>query len=185
MTRRAIALAAFAAALLAPAVAAAQDPAADARPLRFGLAAGVTFPTGDAGDLYDWGFHLNGLVSGRPRMSPVGIRGELMWHRLTGAEIESTLGSVDVPDASVLAGVVNAEIGMGSSGWRPYLIGGLGMYRFSAEDVDSSTDFGFNIGIGFERMLAGFDAFGELRLHSVQTEGDATNLIPISFGFKF
>jgi hypothetical protein len=187
MSRRAIALAALAAALIAPAAVGAQETAAaPQRPLTFGIAAGVTFPTGDAGDLYDWGFHLAGAVSGRPGMSPVGLRGELMWHRLTGGSVDAgEFGSVDVPDVNVIAGIGNAEIGLGGSSWRPYLIGGLGIYRLSAEDVDAETKFGFNVGVGFQRVLAGFDAFGELRLHSIQTEGESTNLIPISIGFRF
>lgn len=186
MTRRAIALAALATSLVAvPAVLHAQDAAAAPRAIRFGLAAGATFPTGDAGDLYDWGFHLAGSGTYKAPLVPVGFRGEVMWHRLTGAEFESGFGTVDVPDANVIAGIVNAELGLGGTGAKPYLIGGLGVYRISAEDVDSSTDFGFNIGAGVGLMLAGFDAFAELRYHSIQSEGDAVTIIPISFGVRF
>ena len=184
MTRRAIALAALVAGLAA-APAHAQDAAAAPRAIRFGLAAGATFPTGDAGDLYDWGFHVAGSGTYRAPLVPVGFRGEVMWHRLTGAEFESGLGTVDVPDANVVAGIVNAELGLGGTGARPYVIGGLGVYRISAEDVDASTDFGFNIGAGVGLMLAGFDAFAELRYHSIQSDGEAVNIIPISFGVRF
>ena len=184
MTRRAIALAALAAALVtAPAALHAQDAAP--RAIRWGLAAGATIPTGDAGDLYDWGFHVAGSGTYKAPLVPLGFRGEVMWHRLTGAEFESGLGTVDVPDANVIAGIVNAELGLGGTGAKPYLIGGLGVYRLSAEDVDASTDFGFNIGAGVGIQLAGFDAFAELRYHSIQSDGDAVNIIPISFGLRF
>jgi opacity protein-like surface antigen len=181
MSRRVIALAAIAAALVsAPVALEAQSP------VKFGLAAGATFPTGDAADFVDWGYHVAGHIGVKPMASPVGFRGEVMWNRLTGKEFDAgELGTIDGPDVDVLAGIVNAELGLGGVAARPYLIGGLGMYRFSAEDVDSETDFGFNIGVGVDFALSGFNAFGEVRYHSIQTEGDATNIIPISFGIRF
>ena len=75
---------------------------------------------------------------------------------------------------------------------RPYAIGGVGVYRlkFSGEfgsiDIsDTQTKFGINIGGGFQFNLSGFDTFVEARFHSVFTEVDNTNFIPLSFGFKF
>lgn len=180
MSRRAIALAALAAAIVtAPAALHAQSP------VRFGLAAGATFPTGDAADIVDWGYHVSGSVTGKPAMSPVGIRGEVMWNRLTGKDFDTGLGTINGGDVDILAGIVNAEIGMSGVGVKPYFIGGLGMYRFSAEDSDSETKFGFNVGAGIDFGLAGFSAFTEARFHSIQTEGNATNIIPVTFGIRF
>lgn len=182
MSRRVIALAALAAALVtAPAALEAQSP------LRFGIAAGATFPTGDAGDLYDWGYHISGLVSGRPAASPVGLRGELMFHSLQGQSFEDDiLGRIDADDARIIAGIVNAEIGMSGTGARPYFVGGLGFYNLDfGEGTDSQNKFGFNVGGGLEFMLSGLSTFAEIRFHSIQTEGDALNVIPISFGIKF
>jgi opacity protein-like surface antigen len=181
MSRRVIALAALAAALVtAPAAVEAQSP------VRFGIAAGATFPTGNAGDLFDWGYHLNGIVSGRPAVSPVGLRGEVMFHSLQGKEIDAgEFGSVDVPNARIIAGLVNAEIGLSGTGLRPYFIGGLGMYNIGGEDIDSETKFGFNLGGGIEFMLSGLSTFAEIRYHNIMTDGESTNIIPISFGIKF
>ena len=180
MSRRAIALAALAAAIVtAPAAVEAQSP------VKFGLAAGATFPTGDASDVVEWGYHVAGSITGKPMMSPVGFRGEVMWNRLTGKDFDTALGTVQGPDVDVLAGIVNAEIGMSGVGVKPYFIGGLGMYRLSAEDTDSETKFGFNLGAGLDFGLAGFSAFTEARFHSIQTDGSSTNIIPVTFGIRF
>ena len=180
MSRRIIALAALAAAIVtAPAAAHAQSP------LRFGVAAGATFPTGDASDIVEWGYNVTGSVTGKPMLSPVGIRGEVMWNRLSGKDFDTGFGTINGGDVDILAGIVNAEIGMSGVGVKPYFIGGLGAYRFSAEDADSETKFGFNVGAGLDFGLAGFSAFAEARFHSIQTEGSATNIVPVTFGIRF
>ena len=182
MSRRAIALAALAAAIVtAPAAVEAQSP------VKFGLAAGATFPVGDLGDVSEWGYHVSGNITGKPMMSPVGFRGEVMWNRLTGKDFDTALGTVQGDDIDVLAGIVNAEIGMSGIGVKPYLIGGVGMYRFSsaAENSDSETKFGFNIGAGLDFGLAGFSAFTEARFHSVQTDAFTSNFVPVTFGIRF
>lgn len=184
MSRRAIALAALAATIVtAPAALHAQGP------VRFGLAAGATYPTGDAADIAEWGYHVSGSVTGKPMLSPVGIRGEVMWNRLTGKDIELAPGvTANSGDTDILAGIVNAEIGMSGVGVKPYFIGGLGLYRFSAEDSESETKFGFNLGAGLDFGLAGFSAFAEARFHSIQTDnfGDGSfNVVPVTFGIRF
>ena len=176
MSRRAIALAAIAIALVsAPVAAHAQSP------VKFGLAAGATLPQGDVGDVFNMGYHISGSVTGKPAMSPVGIRGEVMFHSF--AADEETI--FDGDNLNVLAGIINAEIGMSGVAARPYVIGGLGMYRSTFGDFDAETDFGFNIGAGIDFALSGFSSFAEIRFHSIQTEGESTNIIPISFGLRF
>ena len=176
MSRRAIALAALAAALVvAPAAVEAQSP------VRFGLAAGATFPQGDIADGLDWGYHVAGSVTGRPMNSPFGVRGEVMWHSMK-ANDESLFEGEDL---NILGLLVNAEIGMSGVGVKPYFIGGLGYYRSTFGDFDAENDFGFNLGAGIDFALAGFSAFTEVRWHSIQTEGDASNFIPLTFGLRF
>jgi len=75
---------------------------------------------------------------------------------------------------------------------RPFIIGGLGLYKLKATakyngiDIsDSQTKFGLNLGGGVNFNLSGFETFAEMRLHFVFTKGSNTNFIPISFGFKF
>ena len=175
MNRRVLAVAALATALVAaPSVASAQSP------LKFGLAAGATLPQGDAGDVFGTGFHVAGHLAIKPVAMPFGVRGEIMYHTL-GEKDPANVG------ANVIAGLVNAEFSLPGAGIKPYFIGGLGMYRIDV-DVDgfeAETDFGYNVGAGLNFALAGFSTFAEIRYHSIQTEGDATNVLPISFGIRF
>ena len=183
MSRRVIALAALGAALVtAPAALHAQSP------LKFGLTAGATFPTGDAGDAYEWGYHLAGHLSVKPPLSPVGVRGEVMFHQLSGKEFsDPLLGDITLDDPRIIAGIVNAELGLGGVGVKPYVIGGLGLYNLNfGEGTDSQNKLGFNIGAGLDFGLAGFSAFAEARYHTIQTDGDSNlNVIPVSFGIRF
>lgn len=189
MARRFIALAALALGLAAPAAAHAQSQS----PFRLGLALGPTFPMGDLGDSQDWGYHIGGFIAGRPSMSPLGLRGEVMYHSLTGNTVNTPLGSFEYDDASLIAGIVNVEVGMSGMGLTPYFVGGVGYYSFDSggENSDREGDFGLNGGLGINFGLAGFSAFAEARYHKIFVGEDASgnspniSLIPISFGVRF
>lgn len=183
MSRRALALAALATALVtAPAALHAQ------MPVKFGLAAGATLPTGDAKDGYDWGYHLGAQLAVKPPLSPLGVRAEVMLHTLKGKEINDPIvGTFTPDDPRIIAGIVNAEVGLGGIGVKPYLIGGIGYYNLNfGEGTDSQNKIGFNAGAGLDFGLAGFSAFAEARYHRIQTDGDSKlSVIPISFGLRF
>ncbi len=184
IARRFLALAALAVGLATPAHA--------QSPFRLGLSIGPSFPTGDLSDTHEWGYHITGSISGRPMLSPIGLRGEVMYNSVTGKDI--TIGPIteENDDASLIAGLVNVEAGLGGVGLRPYLIGGVGYYSFDSggEDSDRVGRFGINGGAGLSFGLAGFSAFAEARYHSIFTDEDEDGganfrFIPISVGFKF
>jgi hypothetical protein len=71
-----------------------------------------------------------------------------------------------------------------------YAIGGLGIYNNACTGADcggasSTSDMGFNFGVGLNIPLTGFGTFVEARLHVVMTETQSTKFIPITFGMKF
>jgi opacity protein-like surface antigen len=185
-------------ALLVAATAQAQGTSGSSgRPFKLGGALGATIPLGDFGDGADLGFHLGGLIEYKPQSVPVNLRGEITYHRngLKEGFFESIPGAGNVDgNFSMINFVGNAVIPFGdaASTARPYVIGGLGLYRlkasaeFSGVDIsDTQTKFGLNVGGGFIFNLSGFETFVEARFHSVFTEDSNTNFIPISFGFKF
>jgi hypothetical protein len=168
------------------------------RPFKLGGALGATVPLGDFGDGVDLGFHLGGLIEYKPSAVPVNLRGEITYHRLgLKSDFFSGAGGFDDVDgnASMLNFVGNVlfPFGDAASTARPYVIGGLGVYRIKySGDLPggntlsrSDTDFGINIGGGFTFNLSGFETFVEARFHSVFTEDSNTNFLPLSFGFKF
>ena len=185
MARRLLALTALALGLAAPVAAHAQSP------FRLGLSIGPSFTAGDMGDTQEWGYHIGGSISGRPMLSPIGLRGEVMYHAFTGKEVDAPLGTFEYDDASVLAGILNVEAGMSGVGLRPYFVGGVGYYNFDPGAGDSEGKFGLNGGVGISFGLAGFSAFAEARYHRIFVDEDADgntpdiSFIPVSFGVRF
>jgi len=171
---------------------------APARPWKIGGALGATIPLGDFSDGADLGWHLGGLFEYKQPSFPVTWRGEITYHR---NGLKDDFFSGQIPGVGNLDGnfsmfnvVANALYAFGDKAKtaRPYIIGGLGLYKVKATasyqgiDIsDSQTKFGINVGGGFEFALSGFDTFVEARFHSVFTDNSSTNFIPISFGFKF
>jgi hypothetical protein len=166
------------------------------RPFKLGGVLGATVPLGDFSDGADLGFHFGGLIEYKPQSVPVNLRGEITYHR-NGLKSDYFAGS-GFPNSdgnfSMINFIGNAVIPFGdaASTARPYVIGGLGLYRlkasasFSGVDVSTTdTKFGINVGGGFTFNLSGFETFVEARFHSVFTENSNTNFIPLSFGFRF
>ena len=158
---------------------------AQASPIAFGITAGATKATGDFGNAVDLGYHAGGLVQWTGPEFPIGIRGDVVYHRF------SEKGSGGGTD-NILAGTVNGvymfPMGPGAQ-ISPYLIGGVGFYHLSASCTDctssSENKFGLNGGGGLSFPLSGFSAFVEARYHHIFTDGGSTSMVPISVGIVF
>jgi opacity protein-like surface antigen len=186
-------------ALLVAATASAQGTSGSSgRPFKIGGVLGASIPLGDFSNGADLGYHLGGLIEYKPQSVPVNLRGEVTYNR-NGLKSDFFAGENPVFDNvdgnfSMINFIGNAvfPIGDAASSARPYVIGGLGIYRLKAaaefqglEISDTHTKFGINVGGGVTFNLSGFETFVEARFHSVFTEDSNTNFIPISFGFKF
>ena len=181
MHKRLISTGALALALVAPAVVGAQD-VGTTRAFTIGIAAGATLPMGDFGDVYGTGFNVMGTLGFQPAALPVGVQFDVAYHSLG---IDTDIADAD--DLSIISGTANAVLSVSNTGGvRPYLIGGVGLYRLDpGNGLDAMTEFGLNGGGGLEFGLAGFSTFVEARYHSVFTEDENTNLIPVVFGIRF
>lgn len=175
------------AATLAGSVALAGSAQAQASPIAFGITAGATKAVGSGSESINLGYHAGALVQWSGPSLPVGIRGDVVYHRFS---------IKDAPDASssITAGTVNLvysfPTGAGAQ-ITPYVIGGVGYYHASFScgnsTCGSSSDnkFGVNGGAGVTIPLSGFSTFIEARYHNVFTDGGSTKFIPISFGVMF
>jgi opacity protein-like surface antigen len=150
-------------------------------PIRFGLAGGLSLPTGDDKDFFENGFHGQVMLGFGMMMLPVKLRADLSYHSFGGKD--NTL--FDGEDARVISGALNAIVGMGGIGVKPYLTGGLGVYNSKTGDFDGETDFGINGGAGLEFSLTGMSTFLEVRYVNVFAEGESSAFIPITFGIMF
>lgn len=151
-------------------------------PVRFGLAGGLTLPQGDLSDGLKNGFHGQVMLGFGMMALPVKLRADLSYNSL-GVE-DGILGSND--DLRTIGGALNAIVGMGGIGVKPYLTGGLGFYNSKFGDFDAENDFGLNGGVGLEFGLTGMSTFLEVRYVKVFVEGDGNfALVPITFGIMF
>ena len=77
------------------------------------------------------------------------------------------------------------------SRFRPYLIGGGGVYNFKPKGDDvyrgrrSETKFGINAGAGFDIKAGSAGLFVEGRFHDVFTTGPQHQFIPLTVGVRF
>ena len=191
----------LAAAIALPATAAAQAPG-----IGIGIAAGQNIPAADYGDAAETGLVLNGFVELRTA-SALGLRASLFWSR---SDIDNPLireqDGVTLPDGSdydvrgdvdLVGASADVTLGASSGVIRPYVVGGLGVYRRRvSQDVDgaiaefqslrrSETDVGYNGGVGVRLALGGLAAFAEARYYSVATTPERTNFVPITVGIAF
>jgi len=204
--RRTVASALLATAALVSANTAAAQDGTTPRAFTFGVSGGLSIPTGDAGDVLKSGFNAGALLEFKPAMFPFGVRVEGQFNRFD-IDLDDDLGGILDADGNVriISGTANAVLGVpaATSSFRPYLIGGLGVYNLRGSgsvsfggvtetESDSQTKFGLNGGVGIEFGLSGLSTFIEARYHLVfdkeddpDFEGSNTKYIPISFGIKF
>ena len=158
---------------------------------KFGGDLGASMPLGDFGDAANAGYHIGGLFEYTPKSMPVSWRGEIAYNHngLKDTGIDGLDGNFSMLN---LVGNAVYPFGNKASAIRPYVIGGMGVYRVKASaEFDgvtasqSDTKFGLNAGGGMSFHLSGFETFVETRFNSVFTEGSKTNFMPFTFGFKF
>jgi hypothetical protein len=169
-------------------------PALRAQGAEFALGGGVGMPLGDFDDDAKLGWHGLAAVSFVPNGWPVGIQ-------IDGSYQQFSLDDERFPGFSGLkhrfimgtGNVVFKFKTSEESTFRPYLLGGVGLYngKTTADDDPGDvlgggeTDFGINAGAGFDFKAGGAGLFIEGRFHNVFTSGTNTRFIPITLGIRF
>jgi len=173
-------------AMVVAAPAGAQAPGTSIGP-RFGIAAGLAQPTGDAGDVADLGFNITGTLDMRVAAIPFPLRFDVQYNRhglgdTPGADVDGSY--------SVIAGIADAVFNFSpaTSTLRPYALGGVGIYRQAVDvedfDGESETNLGLNFGGGLRIPLSGFDTYVEARYNTIFGD-ESGGYIPIVFGVRF
>jgi hypothetical protein len=168
-------------------------PALRAQGAEFSLGGGVGVPLGDFDDAAKLGWHGLAAVSFVPNGWPVGIQ-------IDGSYQQFSLDDAAFPGFDglknrLIMGTGNIVFKFKSSEestFRPYLIGGGGVYNSKVTGSDDpgdvlpggETKFGINAGAGFDFKAGGAGLFVEGRFHNVFTEGSNTQFIPITVGIR-
>lgn len=152
----------------------------------FGVSAGVSMPLSTFGDAVKSGYNASALLSYSMPLSPIGVRAELGYNRF---DFDGGGGNSQIID-----GALNLVVSTPSASMiKPYVTGGLGVYRQKASATGllgfeaTNTKLGFNGGAGISFGLTGFQTQLEARYVYITKEsgGDATQYVPISFGILF
>lgn len=154
----------------------------------FSLGGGVDLPLGDFDDAAKLGFHGLAGVSVVPTNWPVGIQVDGNWSQFSDDTPADVKYQLIYGTANLVYKFKTSE----ESRFRPYLIGGGGVYNFKAkgDDVpagidDSQTKFGINAGAGFDIKAGSAGLFVEGRFHDIFTTGSNTKFIPLTVGVRF
>jgi opacity protein-like surface antigen len=159
-------------------------------PFQIGASGGVAFPTSDLGTVTNTGYNVAVAVGYKPQLMPVALRLEAAYNQFGRT---NTDGSINIP---AFTGNLVYELPLGMS-FTPYAIGGVGLYRPSADfsgggSTDAENDFGWNIGGGVKIPLSSsFETFIEARYNSVRIGGGDANgggtasFIPVTVGVMF
>jgi opacity protein-like surface antigen len=161
--------------------------------VHFGIAGGPAFPTGDAKDLYDTGYHGSAMLTFTAPVAPVGLRLEGMYARMDEKSLPGSSGHVQLG-----SGTANLVLGPRAIAFRPYFIGGGGFYRvrFTASRSlggfeDTQNKFGWNAGGGISFGIGPVAAiFVEARYIRVETDPNFAvanhfTFVPVTVGFVF
>jgi opacity protein-like surface antigen len=170
-------------------------PAVRAQGAEFSLGGGATIPLSTFADFTKTGFHGLVGVSFAPSSFPLGIQVDGMYQRLKNEDIipGDRTSQIIQGTANLIYKFKTSE----ESQFRPYLIGGVGIYNFkqvSGDDVagpgvgntgNTGTDFGLNGGAGFDIKAGAVGLFVEGRFHNVFSDGEDAKFIPITVGVRF
>jgi opacity protein-like surface antigen len=166
-------------------------PALRAQGAEFSLGGGLGIPLGSFDDAVKMGWHGLAAVSFVPNGSPVGIQfdGQYQQYKIDGSS--SLKDRFIMGTGNVVFKFKTSE----ESAFRPYLIGGGGVYNFKTTGTDdlggvidtdnSTTKFGLNAGAGFDFKAGAVGLFLEGRFHDVFTTGENLKFIPITVGIRF
>lgn len=167
---------------------------AHAQGAEFSLGAGATVPLSNFGDVAKTGYHGLVGISFAPSSFPLGIQIDGQYHRLKQKPIVGDrTNQIIMGTGNLIYKFKTSE----DSKFRPYIIGGGGIYNFklvSGSDVagpgvgntgNTATKFGLNVGAGFDIKASGVGFFMEGRFHDVFTDGPNTKFIPITAGIRF
>lgn len=123
---------------------------------------GVVFPTDPDG--LDTGWDIGASLRATPHNWPIALQVDLLAVDLGSTIFQATIEAV-------------YDFGSSSNAFRPYLIGGLGLY---------DGNFGLNGGIGvdFAVVNAPFGFFAETRYHRVFNDPTDVGFIPINAGIR-
>ena len=147
---------------------------------RLMVGGGISSPIGDFADEVDGGKHGRvGLQVGVP-VFPVSLRAE--------GEIHSFSEETGGDNATLINGTISAVLSLGGIGLSPYILAGVGSYRYDASAAEAVTQRGIHGGFGASIGALGLGGFAEVRLVNIDGSdgsGGDRRYVGVTVGFRF
>jgi hypothetical protein len=148
------------------------------------LGGGVGVPLGSYDDVVKMGWQGTAGVSFVPRRLPFAVQIDGNYARFSDESALDIKSQLIYGTANLVYQFQSAE----NTRFRPYLIGGGGVYNSKATGSDapsgSTTKVGINLGAGFDFKAGGAGLFLEGRWHNVFLEGNNLKFLPITLGIR-
>lgn len=155
--------------LIAPGLAIAQP--------RIMAGGGLSTPFGDFDNAAGSGWHATAGLQLEVPSIPIALRADGGYHSF-GEQSPA-------PKITMLSGALSAVVILPGVGLGPYLLGGIGMYRRSVEDLDPVSDPGFQLAFGVDiGSGTGLQGFAEVRFANVNADVGDARFVTATFGFS-
>lgn len=159
----------------------------------FGVAGGVTVPSGDLNDRQNLGYNGLATVQLALPMFPLQFRADLQYNSFGGRNWVNALNqAIDKTDTRVLSGTINGVFNLLPGPIKPYLIGGVGYYDTKMTGDENTRKLGYNYGAGVKFGLTRTSIFIEGRMHQIKDAvvdvgggRRSAKFIPITIGIMF
>ena len=178
---------------LGVALAVAAAPARAQAQVAFGVAGGVTVPSGNLNDRQNLGYNGLATVQLAVPLFPLQFRADLQYNSFGGKNWTNAFNqAVGKADTRVISGTLNGVLALLPGPIKPYLIGGIGYYDTEITGNDNTRKLGYNYGAGVKFGLTRTSIFIEGRMHQIKDAvvnvgGGRTSakFIPITVGIMF
>ena len=153
----------------------------------FAVGGGVSVPTGDFDNVAKLGWQGTAAVRLLPQNLPVAFQLDGNFGRFSDESALDLQSQLIYGTGNVIYRFQTSE----ATRFRPYVIGGIGVYNLDVKGNDvignpnSETKFGINAGAGFDFKAGSAGLFIEGRFHDVFTDGSNVQFIPINVGVRF
>lgn len=159
-------------------------------PVSAGLGAALAVPFGTMRDEFNPGWRAVGTLDMVVPLLPVSLRLDAAYDRFGFKSTTVGSAGTDPGARTIVSGSVSLAFGPRNElpAISPYVIGGLGMNRTSCTDrdrCDTTTQLGWNAGVGMRLGVLAVDGFAEARLHWVPGSAFDFYYVPITVGLLF
>lgn len=159
-------------------------------PVSAGVGAGLAMPFGSMRDEFNPGWRALGTLDMGVPLLPVSLRLDAAYDRFGFKS--TTVGSAgsDPGARTIVSGSVSLAFGPRNAlpAISPYVIGGLGMNRTGCTDqdrCDTTTQLGWNAGVGMRLGVLSLQGFAEARLHWLPGSAFDYSYVPVTVGLLF